>query len=86
MGRYPDRLIPFVHVDPRAVELYDEAGRLGLAVVIHFEHWRSNSGFARFDEVIGQCPQTTFIGHAQTWWANIETGRQTEAVDGQGYD
>jgi predicted TIM-barrel fold metal-dependent hydrolase len=108
--RYPDRLIPFVHVDPRrpdriarlraladqggmgfgehklplaaddprAVELYDEAGRLGLPVVIHFEHGRWNSGFARFDEVIRQCPETTFIGHAQTWWANIEAGQEAE--------
>ncbi len=110
-GRCPDRLIPFVHVDPRrpdclarlralaeqgaagfgehklpmavddprAVELYQEAGRLGLPVVIHFEQGRSNSGFARFDQVIRQCSGTVFIGHAQTWWAAIEAGRQSES-------
>ena len=57
--------------DARSVELYRAAGRLGLPVLVHFEDANYNTGFERFADVLEKLPETTFIGHAQTWWANV---------------
>lgn len=57
--------------DARSVEIYRLCGELGLAVLLHFEDANYNTGFERFEAVMGKCPKTTFIGHAQTWWANL---------------
>lgn len=57
--------------DARSVELYRLCGRLALPVLIHFEDANYNTGFESFEAVLEKLPGTTFIGHAQTWWANI---------------
>ncbi len=100
---YPDRLIPFVHVDPRrpdaediirryhaegargfgehklhmpcdapeAMAIYRLCGVLGLPVLLHLEYRNYNYNFEAFGQVVRSCPDTTFIGHAQAWWANV---------------
>ncbi len=59
--------------DPRSMELYRLAGELGVPVLIHFEDANYNTGFENFEKVLKALPDTTFIGHAQTWWANISS-------------
>ena len=41
-------------------------------VLLHFEYGTYNLGFERFHKVLERFPQVNFIGHAQTWWANID--------------
>lgn len=57
--------------DPRSVALFKLCGELGLPVTLHFEERNYNTDFGAFEEVLNTCSNTVFIGHAQTWWANI---------------
>ncbi|HUW56475.1 MAG TPA: amidohydrolase family protein [Planctomycetota bacterium] len=57
--------------DARSMALYRLAGELGVPVLIHFEDANFNTGFENFEPVLRTLPDTTFIGHAQTFWANI---------------
>ncbi len=48
-------------------------------VLMHFEHGNYNLGFERFHRVLARWPRVRFIGHAQTWWGNIDKAHiQTE--------
>jgi hypothetical protein len=50
----------------------DVAATHDVPVLIHFEEGSFNSGFARFYKVIDKHPNTRFIGHAQTFWAQVD--------------
>jgi predicted TIM-barrel fold metal-dependent hydrolase len=39
-----------------------------------------NYGFERFHKMLEKYPRTIFVGHAQTWWANIDKNHQNQAV------
>ncbi len=41
-------------------------------VLLHFEHKAYNLGFENFSKVVARHPRVNFIGHAQTWWGNID--------------
>jgi predicted TIM-barrel fold metal-dependent hydrolase len=59
--------------------VYDLAAEFGVPVLIHFEEGGFNSGFKRLPNLLKDHPKTTFIGHAQTWWANISADTANEA-------
>ncbi|HZS07281.1 MAG TPA: amidohydrolase family protein [Blastocatellia bacterium] len=44
----------------------------GVPVLLHFQHDKYNTEFARFHTVLEKFPKVNFIGHAQTWWGNID--------------
>ena len=100
---YPDRLVAFVHVDPKkkdaldairrgrdlgargfgehkvrlpvdapeSLAIYELCGELGLPVLLHFEYGNYNYNFDAFPDVLRRHSKTTFVAHAQAWWANI---------------
>jgi hypothetical protein len=39
---------------------------------MHFEHGNYNTGIERFHTILEKFPKVNFIGHAQTWWGNID--------------
>ncbi len=41
-------------------------------VLMHFQHERYNRHIERFHKILEKFPKVKFIGHAQTWWANID--------------
>src|SRR5260221_331486 len=49
-------------------------------VLLHFEHNTYNLGFQRFYRILETYPTVNFIGHAQTWWANIDKDHQQEVL------
>lgn len=49
-------------------------------VLIHFEHNTYNIGFQRFYRILEKYPAVNFIGHAQTWWGNIDKDLQQEVL------
>ena len=49
-------------------------------VLLHFQHGTYNLGFERFHKVLEKFPKTNFIGHAQTWWANIDKDHADQKV------
>jgi predicted TIM-barrel fold metal-dependent hydrolase len=57
---------------PEIQMLYALAGDYGVPILMHFQHGTYNMGFERLPEMLEKYPKTTFIGHAQTFWANID--------------
>jgi predicted TIM-barrel fold metal-dependent hydrolase len=41
-------------------------------VLLHFWEGDYNRGFARFHKTLEKFPKVNFIGHAQSWWGNID--------------
>src|SRR5688572_24954150 len=62
-----------VWADSRHIEFVASVAReFKVPVLLHFEHERYNLGFWRFRHILEKFPQVNFIGHAQTWWGNID--------------
>ncbi len=62
-----------VDADSRAVGLVAEiAQEFGVPVLLHFQFGRYNTGFEKFPRILEKFPKVNFIGHAQTFWANID--------------
>jgi predicted TIM-barrel fold metal-dependent hydrolase len=63
--------LPFTH--PLSMDIYHIAGELGLPVLFHMDN-RLNTddvGLPGLERVLRELPGTTFIAHAQLWWAHI---------------
>jgi len=48
------------------------AAEFNVPVLMHFQHDRYNTGIEGFHKMLEKYPRVNFIGHAQTWWANID--------------
>ena len=71
--------------DPRALELFRTAGKLGCPVVLHMDapylpdgnggHVYQNNwyggGIGALERALQNCPETTFVGHAPGFWRYI---------------
>jgi predicted TIM-barrel fold metal-dependent hydrolase len=62
-----------VEVDSPHIELIARiAEEYRVPVLLHFENKKYNFGIENFYKVVERHPKVNFIGHAQTWWANID--------------
>lgn len=57
---------------PPMVRIFELAKAYEVPVLIHFQHGMYNQGFDRFHTILERFPTVDFIGHAQTWWGNID--------------
>ena len=57
---------------PAIVEIAEIARDHRAPVLLHFQHDRYNTHLERFHKILEQFPTVKFIGHAQTWWSNID--------------
>src|SRR5438477_5220553 len=48
------------------------AERHRVPVLLHFEYEHYNLNLDRFYKILDRHPRVNFIGHAQTWWCNID--------------
>jgi predicted TIM-barrel fold metal-dependent hydrolase len=77
--------------DPRCLNLFHHCGAVGLPVLIHVAvavaeglyGLADDTGLPRLERALRECPDTTFIGHAQTFWA--EMSAEVEEKDRGGY-
>lgn len=53
-------------------KIAEVAKEYGVPVLMHFEHNRYNLGIENFHRTLEKFPDVNFIGHAQTWWGNID--------------
>lgn len=60
--------------------LYKLAAEYRVPILMHFQHGTYNLGFERLHKMLDKYPQTIFIGHAQTWWANIDKNHTDQKV------
>src|SRR5215510_4491964 len=62
-----------VESDSKHIELIATIAReYNVPVLLHFQHGKYNTGFDRFHKILEKFPKVNFIGHAQTWWGNID--------------
>jgi len=65
---------------PACQVLYALAAEHRVPILLHVQHGTYNLGFERLPKMLEKFPQTTFIGHAQTWWANIDKNHADQTV------
>lgn len=63
---------------PEMQRLYALAAELNVPIVMHFQEVSQpgspgvfNTGIKKFDEMLKAFPKTTFVGHADAFWANV---------------
>jgi predicted TIM-barrel fold metal-dependent hydrolase len=61
-------------------KLYALAGDAGVPILLHLQHGTYNLGFEQLPAMLKKFPKTVFIGHAQTWWANIDKNHSDQKV------
>lgn len=62
-----------VDADSKHIELIASIAReFNVPVLMHFQHNTYNMGIERFHRTLEKYPRVNFIGHAQTFWANID--------------
>lgn len=62
-----------VGCDSKAIWRIAEIAReYDVPVLMHFQHETYNLGFQNFHRTLEKFPTVNFIGHAQTWWGNID--------------
>jgi len=67
----------FVDVTTAPMHLICEiAKEHSVPILLHFQHEKYNVNFDRFWQVLEKYPTVNFIGHAQTWWANIDAKQE----------
>jgi len=52
------------------------AAHHAVPVLMHFQHDTYNLHIERFHRLIEKFPRVNFIGHAQTWWGNIDKNHE----------
>lgn len=75
--------------DPRALNLYRQAGGFAMPVLFDMQDrpagygFRDEHGLPRLEHALRECPDTVFIGHGPTYWAEISA--QVPADERSGY-
>jgi predicted TIM-barrel fold metal-dependent hydrolase len=65
---------------PAMQKIYELAESYRVPVLMHWQHNMFNYGFERFYKMLERYPKVDFIGHAQTWWANIDKNHHDQKV------
>jgi predicted TIM-barrel fold metal-dependent hydrolase len=66
-----------VECDSKSMQLIASiASHYSVPVLMHFQHDTYNMGIERFHRLLAKFPKVSFIGHAQTWWGNIDKNHQ----------
>jgi len=61
-------------------KIYELAQSYKVPVLMHWQHTMYNYDFERFHKMLEKYPKVNFIGHAQTWWANIDKEHHDQSV------
>ena len=65
---------------PEMQKIYALAGAYDVPVLMHWQFEMYNYGFERFHQMLEKFPRVKFLGHAQTWWANIDRHHTDQTV------
>ena len=65
---------------PEMQAIFQLAQDLRVPVLMHWQFEMYNYGFERFHRMLEKYPKVNFLGHAQTWWANIDRNHADQKV------
>jgi predicted TIM-barrel fold metal-dependent hydrolase len=60
--------------------IYQLAEAYNVPVLMHWQFQMFNYNFERFPKMLEKYPKVNFIGHAQTWWANIDKSHTDQSI------
>ncbi len=66
--------------DANMHRIFGIAAEFNVPVLMHFQYGKYNTSIERFHKVLEKYPRVNFIGHAQTWWANIDKNHKQELL------
>ena len=66
--------------DPNMHRVFGIAAEFNVPILMHFQFGKYNTSIERFHKVLEKYPRVNFIGHAQTWWANIDKNHKQELL------
>jgi uncharacterized protein len=70
-----------VDCDSPSIELVAEIAQdYKVPVLMHFQHNTYNLQIERMHKTLEKFPKVNFIGHAQTWWGNIDKNHDPKAM------
>jgi predicted TIM-barrel fold metal-dependent hydrolase len=70
-----------LEIDSRAiVQVAEIAQEFNVPVLLHFQFGRYNTSYERFPKILERFPKVNFIGHAQTFWANIDAAADQKVL------
>jgi len=61
-------------------KIYALARAYDVPVLMHWQFEMYNYGFERFHKMLEKFPRVKFLGHAQTWWANVDRNHTDQTV------
>jgi predicted TIM-barrel fold metal-dependent hydrolase len=61
-------------------KIYALAGAYDVPVLMHWQFKMYNYGFERFHTMLEKFPRVKFLGHAQTWWGNVDRDYADQTV------
>lgn len=62
-----------VKMDSREMQkIYSLAQEYDVPVLLHWQFQMYTYGYENFHKILKKYPKVNFIGHAQSWWANID--------------
>jgi predicted TIM-barrel fold metal-dependent hydrolase len=65
---------------PEMQRIYALAQEHRVPVLMHWQFKMYNYGFERFYKILEKYPRVNFLGHAQTWWGNIDKNHLDQSV------
>ena len=65
---------------PEMQRIYELAEAYHVPVLMHWQYQMYNHGFERFHRMLEKYPRANFLGHAQTWWANVDKNHVDQSV------
>jgi len=61
-------------------KIYKLAEAYSVPVLMHWQFKKYNYSFERFHKMLKKYPGVNFIGHAQTWWANVDKNHNDQRI------
>jgi predicted TIM-barrel fold metal-dependent hydrolase len=61
-------------------KIYKLAEEYDVPVLMHWQFKMYNYSFNRFHKMLKKYPKVNFIGHAQTWWANVDKNHKDQSI------
>jgi predicted TIM-barrel fold metal-dependent hydrolase len=65
---------------PAMQKIYALAQSARVPVLMHWQYNMYNYGFDRFYKMLEKYPRVNFVGHAQTWWGNVDRNFRDQNV------
>lgn len=65
---------------PEMQKIYQLAQEYDVPVLLHWQFEKYNYGYERFHKMLEKYPKANFIGHAQSWWANVDKEHNDQSV------